>query len=67
MQLFPRALNKLGLAVAVGSNGIIVVIVFLFWYYGSPKSLQVGYAPFQPVPYSHRLHAGELGIDCRYC
>jgi hypothetical protein len=27
----------------------------------------VGYAPEQPIPYSHRLHAGELGIDCRYC
>lgn len=26
-----------------------------------------GYAPTQPVPYSHRLHAGELGIDCRFC
>ena len=21
----------------------------------------------QPVPFSHRHHAGELGIDCRYC
>ena len=26
-----------------------------------------GYAPPQPIAYSHRLHAGELGIDCRYC
>lgn len=26
-----------------------------------------GYAPEQPIAYSHRLHAGELGIDCRYC
>jgi len=26
-----------------------------------------GYAPAQPIAYSHRLHAGELGIDCRYC
>lgn len=26
-----------------------------------------GYEPEQPMPYSHRLHAGELGIDCRYC
>ncbi|MEO8875946.1 MAG: cytochrome c3 family protein [Polyangiaceae bacterium] len=67
MQLFPRALNKLGLAVAVGSNAALVVVVFLFWYYGSPKNLQVGYAPLQPVAYSHRLHAGDLGIDCRYC
>jgi hypothetical protein len=27
----------------------------------------VGYAPEQPVAYSHALHAGELGLDCRYC
>ncbi len=26
-----------------------------------------GYAPAQPIDYSHRLHAGELGIDCRFC
>ena len=26
-----------------------------------------GYAPEQPIAYSHRLHAGELGIDCSYC
>ena len=27
----------------------------------------VGVAPAQPVPFSHKHHAGELGIDCRYC
>lgn len=26
-----------------------------------------GYAPEQPIHYSHKLHAGDLGIDCRYC
>jgi hypothetical protein len=26
-----------------------------------------GYEPEQPIAYSHRLHAGELGIDCFYC
>jgi hypothetical protein len=26
-----------------------------------------GYAPEQPIDYSHRLHAGELQIDCRFC
>jgi hypothetical protein len=25
------------------------------------------FRPSQPVPFSHRHHAGELGIDCRYC
>ncbi len=28
---------------------------------------QQGYAPEQPIAYSHRLHAGELGIDCKFC
>ena len=26
-----------------------------------------GYAPVQPIAFSHRLHAGELAIDCLYC
>ncbi|MGB6043559.1 MAG: cytochrome c3 family protein [Pirellulales bacterium] len=28
---------------------------------------QQGYAPVQPIDYSHRLHAGELQMDCRFC
>lgn len=28
---------------------------------------QQGYAPQQPIAYSHRLHAGELQIDCKFC
>jgi hypothetical protein len=27
----------------------------------------VARTPMQPVPFSHKHHAGELGIDCRYC
>lgn len=26
-----------------------------------------GYAPAQPIAFSHRLHAGELSIPCQYC
>ncbi len=26
-----------------------------------------GYEPEKPIAYSHRLHAGELRIDCQYC
>lgn len=39
----------------------------LLWYYGSPRYTDVGYRPTQPVPYSHKLHVGDLGMDCRYC
>jgi hypothetical protein len=28
---------------------------------------RAGDAREQPVPFSHRHHAGQLGIDCRYC
>ena len=28
---------------------------------------RAGVARSQPIPFSHRHHAGELGIDCRYC
>lgn len=27
----------------------------------------VGYAPTQPIPYSHELHAGKRKIQCIYC
>jgi len=26
-----------------------------------------GYEPVQPIAYSHRLHAGELALDCKSC
>ncbi|MBC7783311.1 MAG: cytochrome c3 family protein [Burkholderiales bacterium] len=33
----------------------------------SPENTDVGYQPIQPVPYSHALHVGQLGLDCTYC
>lgn len=30
-------------------------------------NLHSGYQPEQPIPFSHRLHAGYLNIDCQYC
>lgn len=52
--------------------GIVLVtaplyLVLLVWLGGSPKTTDVGYQPVQPVAFSHALHAGELGLDCRYC
>ena len=67
MQIFPRQMNLLPLILGGGGIATLVGLTFVFWYFFSPKNLQVGYAPEQPVPYSHRLHAGELGMDCRYC
>jgi hypothetical protein len=66
-QIFPPWWNKLPMAAAIaGSLGPILAIAGV-WYYFSPWYTDVGYRPVQPVPYSHRLHVGELGLDCRYC
>jgi mono/diheme cytochrome c family protein len=29
--------------------------------------VQTGYAPTQPIAFSHKLHAGKYQIDCQYC
>jgi cytochrome c7-like protein len=67
MQLFRRSLNYLPLALAVGVGVLGASVTASSWYYFSPKNLQVGYAPEQPIAYSHKLHVDELGLDCRYC
>jgi hypothetical protein len=39
-----------------------------FWYYATPKFYRVGYMPKQPGGgFNHQIHAGKLGMDCRYC
>ncbi|GAB4376307.1 MAG: cytochrome c3 family protein [Acidobacteriota bacterium] len=65
--LFPRWANlaRPGLALALVGGPLYLVVLAAVAL--SPKTLNVGYAPEQPVPYSHALHAGQLGIDCRYC
>ena len=64
---FPRWTNKLKQALGAGLLVGPVYVVLLFWFGASPKTLAVGYSPVQPVPFSHARHAGELGMDCRYC
>lgn len=53
--------------IAVGGVTALMSVVGFIWYFGSPEFTDVGYRPKQPVEYSHKLHAGDLGIDCRYC
>jgi Cytochrome c7 and related cytochrome c len=45
-------------------GGVVTAAVTV---YCTPKNLRVGYEPIQPVPFSHAVHAGQLGMDCRYC
>jgi menaquinone reductase, multiheme cytochrome c subunit len=64
---FPRWSNLLGPATAVAAIGGLLYVVVLITLVFHPRNSAIGYAPAQPVPFSHALHAGELGLDCRYC
>jgi hypothetical protein len=65
--LFPKSVNKLPLQIIIYLCVLGSVVTLGATYYMTPKYTRVGYAPIQPVPYSHALHAGQLGLDCRYC
>ncbi|TGV00929.1 c-type cytochrome [Flavivirga rizhaonensis] len=39
---------------------------FAFGYF-MQIGIDQGYEPVQPIHYSHRIHAGDNGIDCKYC
>ena len=65
--IFPKSsdliLKIVGAVVGLGA----VVGVAAYTYYTYPTVIDTGYQPVQPVPYSHKLHAGQLGLDCFYC
>jgi len=65
--VFPKWTNKIPATIVVSLLGFLCTTIFVFWYWFSPKHLNVGYMPEQPIHYSHKLHAGTMGIDCRYC
>ena len=65
--LFPKWSNLLLPTIIAAALTIPLYAVFFVAYGLSPTTLEVGYQPKQPVPFSHALHAGELGMDCRYC
>ncbi len=50
-------------------SAIFLLLTSGYFVYG--WMMQVGvdqdYAPIQPIHYSHRIHAGSNGIDCKYC
>lgn len=58
------------------SNSTVrTAVIWLFIILGTKATLDglfsigvhQGYAPAQPVNFSHKLHAGDMEIDCGYC
>ncbi len=57
------------------SPGFIFIVLFLVTAVGFKAvisglfsiGVQQGYAPKQPIAFSHKIHAGQYEIDCKYC
>jgi mono/diheme cytochrome c family protein len=59
----------------VRSNGFIFIVVFIVASVGFKNvidglysiGIQQNYQPKQPIAFSHKIHAGQYEIECRYC
>jgi menaquinone reductase, multiheme cytochrome c subunit len=65
--VFPRWSNTVVLCVLIFLAVFPLYAGALVGFALDPVTLNVGYQPVQPVPYSHALHVQTLGLDCRYC
>jgi mono/diheme cytochrome c family protein len=61
---------------AFAKNQFLVLVTSIFLilasgYFAYGWLMQIGvdqnYEPVQPIHYSHRIHAGSNGINCKYC
>lgn len=67
-QLFsPNTNTHARLSLAVFAALPVVAILAGSTVTRSSSNTRVGLALDQPVPFSHKHHVHELGIDCRYC
>ena len=61
---FPKWSNKVPVIVATVGGLLTVYVIVLLGYGANARTLNVGYAPVQPVPFSHELHADLLKASC---
>ena len=67
-QVFGRGANTYARVTILGgvlSLALLIGAALLF--VRSPNVTAVGVPVEQPVPFSHKHHVGDDGIDCRYC
>jgi len=67
-QLFHRSANTLAkVSIFGGLIGAGTILVIAYALDRGAYTTDVAVAKDQPVPFSHKHHVGDDGIDCRYC
>jgi Cytochrome c7 and related cytochrome c len=67
-QIFHRSTNTIARVSIYGAAFLLVALAWAAYELSaSPYVTDVNVAKDQPVPFSHKHHVGELGLDCRYC
>ena len=67
--------SRINIGTITRSPGFIFIIAFIVAALGFKAvihglysiGIQQGYAPKQPIAFSHKIHAGQYEIDCKYC
>ena len=76
IEVVNNKIDYLNIPRAFAKNQFLILVTVLFLMLGSAYYVygylsQIGvdkdYAPIQPIHYSHRIHAGSNGINCKYC
>ncbi len=70
-----RVFERKSLVETLTGKGVLTFILFAAILFGGYTTVtkaislgrQEGYAPEQPIKFSHETHAGVQGIDCQYC
>jgi menaquinone reductase, multiheme cytochrome c subunit len=57
--------RKWRFAFIIGTPAYVISLVL--YSHAAEGGTEGYYQPVQPIPHSHALHVGELGLDCRYC
>ncbi len=63
----PKAFVKNQFLLFVSAVFLLLASGYLVYGWMMQVGVDQDYAPVQPIHYSHRIHAGSNGIDCKYC
>lgn len=67
-QIFRPGINTISrVSIFVGALILVQLILILIVFFRSNYWRQVNVPIQQPIPFSHQIHAGVIGTDCRYC